>query len=72
MPVAFFVLRQVFAELVLFNQIARNKQLEGIIYRCPADIMLLLIQVVVKGIGFKMVGAGVYFVENGKPLVGFT
>ena len=72
MTVAFFVLCQVFTELVLFNQIALYQQFQGVINRGAANIMCLFVQIMVEGIGLKVVVTGVYLIEDGKTLNGFA
>ena len=45
--VAFFVLRQVFAKLVLLNQVAANKQFKGVINGGTADVEIFFSDVAV-------------------------
>ncbi len=70
--VAFFVLCQVLAKLVLLNQVAGNEQFKGIIYGSPADVEAFPQDIAIQRFGFKMVGARIDFLQDDKPFVGFT
>ena len=64
--VRFFVERQVLTELVLFHQVAIQKQVECVVNRCPADPVALVFHVDVQRFGVEMVVAAVNFFEDGE------
>jgi hypothetical protein len=67
-----FVKCQVFAELVPFDQVATDKQIEGVIHRSPADPVTLVFHVNVQSLSVEMVVAAVDFFQNGVTFRRFT
>ena len=63
--VGFFVLGNVFAKLMPLNQIAIYEQLQRIINRGAANIVLLVFHFNVQRFGIEMVNASVYFLQYG-------
>lgn len=62
----------VISELVLGNQVAVQQQLNCIVQRCTANPVLVVLHADIEGLDIEMPVGVVNFLENGKPLRGFT
>ena len=70
--VAFFVLRQVAAELVPAYQAVLDQQIQRIIDGGPAYLQALLLHAGVELLDIEVAGTGVYFLQNGVALRRFA
>lgn len=71
-PIRFFVLRHVFAKLVLFYEVADHEQVERIVDGCAANPMILIFHVDIKGLSIEMVGPFVNLCQNREPFGRFS
>jgi hypothetical protein len=71
-PVGFFVLGEIFPELVFFYQIAGYQQLQRIIHGGPADAVIAVFHVDVQRFRVKMVAAFINFFQDCKALRRFA
>ena len=70
--VAFFVLREVAAKLVLAHKALLYKQIQGIIHRGAAHLQVALLHTGVELLDIEVARAGVDFFEDGVALGGFA
>ena len=67
----FFELRQIFTKLMLGNEVAIQKQFDGIVQRGPAHPVFFVFHVYIQALDIKVPAAAVNFIENGKALGSF-
>lgn len=70
--VSFLVLRHILAKLVAGHQVAIHEQIQGIIDGGAADAVILFFHGNIQLLHIKMIGAGVYLLQNGEPFGGFA
>lgn len=70
--VRFFVLGQVFAELMFFHQIAVDQQFERVVHCGPTNPIAAVLHVDIQRFGIEMVVAFIYFFENSKSFRRFA
>jgi hypothetical protein len=68
--IRFFVLRQIFAELMFAHQIARYEQIQGIVHGSPADPVVFILHIDVERFHIKMPVPGINLLQYGVPLRG--
>ena len=64
--------RGVFGKLVLYHQLAREQQIQRVIHRGTAHVVVPVFHFYVQCLHIEMVGAGVYLLQNSKAFGRFS
>lgn len=66
-PIGFFVLGEVFAKLVLGDEVTTDQELEGVVHCSPADSVVGIFHVDIERFGIEVICSGVDLFEDRIP-----